>query len=66
VKQPEVYKVVSFSGNQIFFVRNDIANPIYNKMEFSSLNKMERAIDGQMIKERCYKLQTTRLGNIKV
>lgn len=59
-----LYKVVSFTGNQIFFVRQDISTPIVNKAEFSSLNKMERAIDGTMIKECCVKLNINRLGNI--
>jgi len=59
-----VYKVVSFSGNQIFFVRNDVSVSIVNKTEFSTLNKMERAIDGTMIKEVCVKLKVDRLGNI--
>ncbi len=64
-KQKEnIYKVVSFTGNQIFFVQQSIATSIVNKAEFSSLNKMERAIDGTMIKEYCIKLNIDRLGNI--
>lgn len=59
-----IYKVVSFSGNQIFFVRHDVSASIVNKTEFSALNKMERAIDGTMIKEVCIKLKVDRLGNI--
>jgi CRISPR-associated endonuclease Csn1 len=61
-----IYKVVSFTGYTCFFVRNDIANTIVNKVEFSALNKMERAIDikGTMIKEVCWKLKLDRLGNI--
>lgn len=59
-----IYKVVSFSGNQIFFVRHDVSVSIVNKTEFSALNKMERAIDGTMIKEVCIKLKVDRLGNI--
>ncbi|NML69943.1 type II CRISPR RNA-guided endonuclease Cas9 [Chryseobacterium sp. RP-3-3] len=59
-----VYKVVSFSGSQIFFVRQNVAVSIVNKTEFSTLNKMERAIDGRMIKESCVKLKIDRLGNI--
>lgn len=59
-----IYKVVSFTGSQIFFVRHDIAISVVNKQEFSSLNKMERAIDGTMIKEICIKLKVDRLGNI--
>lgn len=60
-----IYKVVSFTGNQVFFVKQEVAISIVNKIEFSSLNKMERAIDGTMIKEHCIKLNIDRLGNIK-
>jgi len=63
-QKKNIYKVVSFSGNQIFFVRQEVATVIYDKNEFSSLNKMERAIDGTMIKEVCLKLNVDRLGNI--
>ncbi|MGN7758982.1 type II CRISPR RNA-guided endonuclease Cas9 [Chryseobacterium sp. 22532] len=63
-KQRNIYKVVSFSGSQIFFIRQDVATSIANKTEFSTLNKMERAIDGSMIKENCIKLKIDRLGNI--
>lgn len=63
-KNKRVYKVVSFSGAQIFFVRQDISTSIVNKMEFSTLNKMERAIDGSMVKENCVKLNVDRLGII--
>ena len=59
-----VYKTVSSSGYQCFFVRNDIATSIQNKLEFSSLNKMEKDVDGNMIKERCWKLKVDRLGNV--
>jgi CRISPR-associated endonuclease Csn1 len=59
-----IYKVVSFSNGQIFFVRQDIATSVVNKAEFSTLNKMERAIDGSMIKDNCVKLKIDRLGNI--
>jgi CRISPR-associated endonuclease Csn1 len=63
-----VYKVVSFSGNQIFFIRNDFSTVIVNKVELLSLNKMERAIDekGTMIKETCFKLKTGLLGNSQI
>ncbi|WP_050009538.1 hypothetical protein [Flavobacterium sp. B17] len=59
-----VYKVVSFSGTQIFFVKQEIATSIVNKAEFSTLNKMERSINGSMIKENCIKINVGRLGNI--
>ncbi len=61
----QVYKMVSSSGPQCFFVRHDISTPIINKVEFSALNKTEKSIDGIMIKEHCIKLKVDRLGNIK-
>ncbi|GHT31298.1 hypothetical protein AGMMS49574_12810 [Bacteroidia bacterium] len=59
-----IYKMVSFSGSQSFFILSSVANPIINKKEFSLLNKMERAISGEMIKDICWKLIVDRLGNI--
>lgn len=63
-KRQNIYKVVSFSGSQIFFVKQYVAASIINKAEFSTLNKMERDINGTMIKETCIKLKVDRLGNI--
>ena len=60
-----IYKVVSFTSNQCFFVHHQIASSIVNKVEFSVLNKMEKNINGVMIKESCIKLKVDRLGNIK-
>jgi CRISPR-associated endonuclease Csn1 len=60
-----IYKVVSFSGNQIFFVKQEVAISIVNKAEFSSLNKMERSIEGTMIKDKCVRLKIDRLGNLQ-
>ncbi len=59
-----IYKMVSSSGNQVFFLKAEVANSIWNKNEFSSLNKMEKDIEGRMIKEYCWKLKVDRLGNI--
>lgn len=64
-QKKRIYKMVSCSGNQCFFIRNDIAVSVANKKEFTALNKMERDLDGIMIKERCIKLKVDRLGNIK-
>jgi CRISPR-associated endonuclease Csn1 len=63
-KPSGIYKVVSFSGNQCFFVKEEVATSIVNKAEYSTLNKMERSIDGKMIKESCIKIQVDRLGEI--
>lgn len=63
-QKERIYKTVSFTGNQCFFVQEAVATPIVNKMEYSPLNKMERDIVGTMIKEVCIKLKVDRLGNI--
>src|SRR5690606_34005042 len=59
-----IYKMVSSSGSQCFYVSQDVATSIVNKMEYSPLNKMERDINGIMIKDVCIKLKVDRLGNI--
>ena len=59
-----VYKMVSSSGSQCFFIKGEVATSIWNKKEYSTLNKMEKDIEDNMIKERCLKLKVDRLGNI--
>ena len=59
-----LYKMVSANKNQCFFTKEYVANSIVNKYEFSSANKMERALTGEMIKEVCIPLKVDRLGNI--
>ncbi|MBQ2787323.1 MAG: type II CRISPR RNA-guided endonuclease Cas9 [Bacteroidaceae bacterium] len=59
-----LYKMVSSSGNQCFFIKENVASPIIDKSEFSAMNKMERAITGEMIKEVCIPVKVDRLGNI--
>ncbi|WP_234110559.1 MULTISPECIES: type II CRISPR RNA-guided endonuclease Cas9 [Chryseobacterium] len=59
-----IYKMVSSSGTQCFFVKSEVASSIANKFEFTSLNKMENTIDGKQVKSICWKLETTRLGRI--
>lgn len=66
VDADRIYRVVSFTGNQIFMVNVNVAVTIVNKVEFSALNKMERAVDGTMIKVCCHKLSVDRLGNISM
>jgi CRISPR-associated endonuclease Csn1 len=60
----KLYKMVSSSAYQCFFVQNNVATTIANKLEFSALNKTERSIDGIMIKDRCWKLEIDRLGRV--
>ena len=64
IKYDRIYKMVSSSGNQCFFIKSEVANTIVNKMEYSPLNKMEKSLDGIMIKQYCLKIKVNRLGNI--
>jgi len=59
-----IYKMVSSSGNQCFFLKHETATTIVYKGEYSALNKMERSLDGLMIKEVCVKLNVDRIGQI--
>ena len=61
-----IYKFVSCTNNQLFFIPSNSAQPIKEKYEFSPLNKMERALTGEMIKETCIPIRIDRLGNIEL
>ena len=60
----KIYKTVSFNKKQCFCIKNNVASPIVNKLEYTSSNKMERALTGEMIKETCVPIKIDRLGNI--
>ena len=64
IDKSRVYKMVSSSGSQCFFINNKVASIIVNKVEYSPLNKMERSISGEMIKEICIPIKVDRLGNV--
>lgn len=59
-----IYKMVSSSGRQCFFVPASVAVSIVDKIEFSVMNKMERATTGEMIKEICIPIKVDRLGRV--
>lgn len=59
-----IYKMVSATGNQCFFIPYSVASILYDKVEFEAKNKMGRALTGEMIKDVCWKLEVDRLGNI--
>lgn len=61
-----IYRVISFTGPRLFLLKHTVASSIVNKLEFSTLNKMERTWDGTMIKTHCIKLKVDRLGTISV
>ena len=64
IDKSRIYKMVSSSSYQCFFINEKVAKSIVDKMEFTSLNKSERAITGEMIKETCVPIKVDRLGNI--
>ena len=70
-QRERIYKTVSFTGNQCFFVKQTIASLIksYDPQtkigELESKNKLEVTICSRIkIKEFCIKLKIDRLGNI--
>lgn len=60
----KIYKVVSFTGHRISFIPHYIARSIVDKVEFTTLNKIERDLDGTMIKEVCQLIRINRLGKV--
>lgn len=59
-----IYKMVSCTGTECYYIPFIVASPIVDKVEFFSLNKIGRAITGEMIKEICIPIKVDRLGNI--
>ncbi len=60
-----IYKVVSCDDVYISCIPHSSAQPILNKVEYESLNKMKTTLDKQqMIREFCIPIQVDRLGNI--
>ena len=60
-----IYKVVSCDDTYISCIPFSSAQPILNKIEYESPNKMKTTIDKEfMIREVCIPLQVDRLGNI--
>lgn len=64
LNKKRIYKMVSCSDARCFWVPVNVASAIVDKYEYSSLNKMERAVTGEMIKEICLPLDVDRLGNV--
>ena len=78
IDKMRIYKMVSATDRQCFFLPFTVASVISNKVEFEALNKMERVLDASeyssaydsshvnkvMVKNVCWKLEVDRLGNI--
>ena len=70
-QKERIYKTVSFTGNECYFIKSNIASLIKNYDaktrigELESKNKLEVTIcKGIRIKEVCIKLKVDRLGNV--
>lgn len=59
-----VYKMVSSSDSQCFFIPHTVAFPILKTTELGANNKAERAWSGEMVKEICIPLEVDKLGNV--
>lgn len=59
-----IYKMVSCTGKKCHFLLYTVASVVLPGKEFEAMNKMERALTGEMIKEVCIPVQIDRLGNI--
>lgn len=64
IDKTRIYKMVSSTGCSCYFVPSTFAKVVVDKVELQSLNKMEKAITDECIKEVCWKLKVDRLGNI--
>ncbi len=59
-----IYKMVSATGTEAYFVPERVATVIQNKVEMGSLNKIGITFDGDSIKSLCIPIKVDRLGNI--
>lgn len=64
LKKNRIYKFVSCTSTSGYFVPSNVATVLMNKVEYQSLNKVEKSIDDKVIKAVCWKLEVDRLGNI--
>lgn len=66
ISNDRIYKFVSSSKFQAFFVPSTISTPILQTIELGSNNKAERSWDEKMIKETCLPIITNRIGEFKL
>jgi CRISPR/Cas system Type II protein with McrA/HNH and RuvC-like nuclease domain len=62
-RSENIYYVIKFSGNEIYFIKHSVANTIIKGKEFGSQDAYQN-IDSLSIKKYCIKLDIDRLGNI--
>ena len=61
-----IYKMVSSTGKQCFFIPAFISTPIASPIELGPNNKAEKAWTGETIKAICIPIQVNRLGEISM
>lgn len=61
----KIYKMVSCTQSRCFFIPHTVSRVIHDKIEFDSLNKVEKGLNGRMIKQYCIRLKVNRLGHVK-
>ena len=59
-----IYKIVSFTGKRLYGIPHHVTKPIQDKVEFSTLNKVEADFEKRSLKTFCWKLQISRLGEV--
>ncbi len=64
IDRTRIYKMISSSGSQCFFIPYNVASPIVPTLELGANNKAEKAWNGEMIKNICIPIKVDRLGNI--
>jgi hypothetical protein len=64
-RSKNIHYVTKYSGNEIYFINNRIADTIVKGKEFGSQNAYQN-IDGRSIKNHCIKLNINRLGKINL
>lgn len=58
----QIYRCISFSKADCFFLPVNVSVPIVDKSEYSKLNKRERSLDERMIKRECSVIYIDKLG----
>lgn len=65
IRRTRIYKFVSSSDVDAYFIPVAVASPIINKVEYSQLNKVSRVnAEEPLIKEICVPIKVDRLGKI--
>ena len=66
IDKSRIYKFMSCVRKELCFIPCNTNKIIEDKVEYEAMNKMQRAITGEMIKETCIPLRIDRLGNIEL